>query len=84
MKKITSGKKEIVVMINPQHKKEKFGLYEIERMVCSWLHEPYKTTIYTRLNGRGVVGVCDCPAHLYKKKCYHLSALEQWAQRSKE
>ena len=82
MKKITSGKKEIVVMINPQHKKEKFGLYEIERMVCSWLHEPYKTTIYTRLNGERAP-LCTCDGFRYKKKCYHLSALEQWAQRSK-
>ena len=71
-------------MIHPVRKSDQCGAFEIKRITCGWSDAEYKTTLYLRLNGRGVGRVCDCPAHLYKKTCYHLTALEEWARKSKE
>ena len=71
-------------MIQPVRKSDQCGAFEIKRITCGWSDAEYKTTLYLRLNGRGVGRVCDCAGFHYKKKCYHLTALEEWARKSKE
>ena len=71
-------------MVHPQRKSDQCGAFEIKRITCGSSDAEYKTTLYLRLNGRGVGRVCDCAGFHYKKKCYHLTALEEWARKSKE
>ncbi|QDP50701.1 MAG: hypothetical protein Unbinned627contig1001_18 [Prokaryotic dsDNA virus sp.] len=71
-------------MMHPQRKSDRFGGFEIKRITCGWSDAEYKTTLYLRLNGRGVARICDCDGYHYKKTCYHLTALEEWARKSKE
>ncbi len=71
-------------MMHPQRKSDQCGAFEIKRITCGWSDAEYKTTLYLRLNGQGVARLCDCVGFRYKKTCYHLDALEEWARKSKE
>ncbi len=62
----------------------KCGWCFIKRITCGWSDADYKTTLYLRLNRGGIGKMCDCNGFYYKRKCYHLDALERWARQRKE
>ena len=70
-------------MLNPRRVSDKCGAYIIKRIHCEWEGADYKTTLYRKMDG-GVGRVCDCDGYIYKRKCYHLPALEEWARQSKQ
>ena len=68
-------------MIDPVRVSDKCGAYIIKRIFCGWEGASYKTTLYKRFDG-SVARLCDCDGFYYKRKCYHIPALEQWARES--
>lgn len=72
------------VMLHPTKTVHHINGLEIKTIYCGWSDADYKTTLYWRLNGKGVARICDCVGFYYKSKCYHLAALEEWARKSKE
>ena len=49
-------------------------------ITCRWSHADYFTHLYKTKNGVG--RICDCLGFRFKRKCKHVSALEQWAKDS--
>ncbi len=68
-------------MTNPHRTSDQCGAFEIKSITCGWEGADYKTTLYKKLNG-GVARLCDCNGYIYKRKCYHVPALERWARES--